>query len=75
VIYTVGKNKFEGYKILPSHSKKKLIWKRYEHPKFWDNKSSSFGTPTWGPKEKWHLNVVSLERHIVYYMERSDASS
>jgi hypothetical protein len=48
-----------------------LIWKKYERLKFWDNKSSNFGSP----KEKWHLDVIPMERHIVYYREGSGASS
>jgi len=46
------KNIFEGYKILPLYSKKNLIWKRYERPKFWDNKSPNFETPTWESREE-----------------------
>jgi hypothetical protein len=38
-----------------------LIWKRYECPKFWDIKSPSFESL----KEKWHLDVVPMERHKI----------
>ncbi len=30
-------------RYLPKNFRKDLIWERYEPPKFWDNKSSSFG--------------------------------
>jgi hypothetical protein len=33
-------------------SKTNLIWERYERLKFWDNKSPSFGTPTWETQGK-----------------------
>jgi hypothetical protein len=32
--------------------KTNLIWKIYERPKFWDNKSLNFGTPTWESQGK-----------------------
>ncbi len=48
-----------------------MIWKRYKCPKFWDNMNPSFENP----EEKWHLDVVPVERHKVYYRERSGASS
>ncbi len=42
------KDLFEGYKIFPLHyNKKRLIWERYEHPKFLDNKSLNFETSIW----------------------------
>ncbi len=37
--------------MLPFHSKKKKL-KKNEHPKFWDSKSPSFGTPTWESQGK-----------------------
>jgi hypothetical protein len=64
VLYTV-------YKIFSSHSHKNLIWEKYERPKFWDNKNPNFGSP----REKWHLDIITAERHIIYYKEGSCASS
>jgi hypothetical protein len=69
------KNLFEDYKILPLHFRKKLIWEKYEPPKFWNSKSPNFGTPTWESRGKWHLDVVPIKKHRVYYREGSGASS
>ncbi len=33
------------------------------------------GLPFGTPKEKWHLDVVPIERHIIYYKAGSGASS
>jgi len=46
------KDLFESYKIFSLHSKKDLIWKRYEQPKFWNNKSPNFEIPTWESQRK-----------------------
>jgi hypothetical protein len=33
------------------------------------------GFPFGSPKEKWHLDVVPIERDKIYYREESGASS
>jgi hypothetical protein len=52
--------------------KKELIWRRYEGPKFENNKSPNFGTLTWESWDKCHLHVAPVERHKVYYKEGCD---
>jgi hypothetical protein len=47
VLYTIGKIFSSAIRHCPRIFKEKLIWERYERPNFWDNKSPSFGTPTW----------------------------
>jgi len=51
---------FKGYKILPLHAPKRLVWKKYGHPKFQNNKSPNFGC---------HLSVVPTKSHKIYYKE------
>jgi hypothetical protein len=65
VFYTIGKILLRviRYFLLIL---KNLIWNRYKRPKFWDNKSL---------REKWHLDIIPMERHKLYYKERSGASS
>ncbi len=46
------KELFEGYKIFLSHSKKKFIWKKYECPKFLNDKSPNFGNPIYEFRKK-----------------------
>jgi len=53
-------------KYFPHTFKIDLFWESYECPKFWDNKN---------PREKWHLDVVSVKKHKVYHREGSSASS
>ncbi len=50
VCYKTLKRYFWGLNILPSHSQNRFDWERYEHPKFWNNKSHNFRTPIW---ESW----------------------
>jgi len=47
MLYTVGKIFLKDIKYCRFIFLKDWIWEKYEHPKFWDNKSPSFGTPTW----------------------------
>jgi len=70
--------------ILPLHFQRYLILEKYEHPKFWENKSPNFGTPTWESRGKVifrcspYIYVVTytyVEKHKVYYREGSGASS
>jgi len=83
VLYTVGKIFFRAINYYFCIFKTDLIWEIYEHPKFWDSKSPSFGIvrvlvlglPFGSPREKWHLDVVPMERHKIYYKEGSGASS
>ncbi len=35
-------------------------------------KLKNFGTPTWNPGTKSHLDVAPVERHKVYYKEEGD---
>jgi hypothetical protein len=44
-------------------------------PKFQDNKSPNFGTPTWESQEKMPFGCNLAESHKVYYREGSDAFS
>ncbi len=60
---------------MSSHSKKNLIWEKYEHSKFWDNKSPNFGTPTWEFWGKVTFGCNPMERHKIYYREGIGASS
>jgi len=57
---------FEEYKISPSHFQKRLDLIRYEHP--------ILGLSLGSLGEKWHLDVVLIEKHRVYYKEGSGAS-
>jgi hypothetical protein len=50
--YTPLEIYFQGSKKFPCTFKTNLIWERYEGPKFWDNKSFDFGTPTWDSRGK-----------------------
>jgi hypothetical protein len=52
-----------------------LIWERYEHPKFWATKVLILGVPLRSPKKKWHLDVVLVDRHGIYYREGNGVSS
>jgi hypothetical protein len=47
VLYTVENIFSRAIKYCPYTFKKDLIGEKYECPKFWDNKSLNFGTPTW----------------------------
>jgi hypothetical protein len=71
MLYIVGKILLKAIRCCPCTFFKKLICKKYERPKFWDNKSPYFGTPTLESHWKWHLDVVHVERHKVYYREVS----
>jgi hypothetical protein len=70
VLYTVGQIFLKDIRYCLQVLKIYLMWEKYEHPKFWDNKSRNFGTP----RGKWHLDVVPMERHKVCYKEGSGAS-
>jgi hypothetical protein len=59
MLYTVGKIFLRAIRYNPHISKIDLIWKRYERPKFWNNKSPNFGNLG----EKWHLDVILVEKH------------
>jgi len=61
VLYTIGKIFLRAIKYC-LRFKKNLIWQRHECPKFWNNKSPN-------SDKKWHLHVVLMERHKVYYRE------
>jgi hypothetical protein len=50
VLYIIGKIFLRVIRYFPHIFKINLILERYEHPKFWNNKSPNFGTPTW---ESW----------------------
>jgi hypothetical protein len=54
------KNLFEGYKILPS-----IFENKFDLRKIWATKV--LGLPFGSPKEKWHLNVITMDRHKVHY--------
>jgi hypothetical protein len=47
MLYTIGKIFSRAIRYCPHTLKKNYTSERYEHPNFWDNKSFSFGTPTW----------------------------
>ncbi len=53
VLHTIGNIFSRAIRNFLRTFKTNLIWKRYECPKFWDNKSPSFGTSTWESQEKW----------------------
>ncbi len=42
VLCTIGNIFSMAIKYYPCTFKKNLIWEKYEHPKFWDNKESQF---------------------------------
>jgi len=46
VIYSIGKIFSRATRYCPHILKIVFILERYEHPKFWDSKRPSFGTPT-----------------------------
>jgi hypothetical protein len=76
MLYTVGNIFSKNIRYCLHTFEKDLIWNKYEHPKFWDSKSPNFGTPTWEFRgKKWHLDVVPMDRHKIYYREGSGASS
>jgi hypothetical protein len=74
VLYTIGNIFSRAIRYYCHTFKINLIWKRYERPKFWNNKSPSSRTIR-VPVEKWHLDVISIEKHIAYYREGGGASS
>jgi hypothetical protein len=47
LLYTVGKILSRATRYYVRTLKIDFLKERYKHPKFWDNKSPSFGTPTW----------------------------
>jgi hypothetical protein len=56
MLYTVGNIFSKDIRYCPHTFEKDLIWEKYEHPKFWDNKNPNFGTPTWefqGKNDIW----------------------
>jgi hypothetical protein len=63
VLYIVKKIFLKVIRYYPCILNTNLIWKIYDCPKFWDNKSPNFGSHG----EKRHLDVVPIERHRVYY--------
>jgi hypothetical protein len=44
MLYIVGKKISRAIRYYPCALKIDLIWEKYERPKFWDNKSPSFGS-------------------------------
>jgi len=42
---------------------------------FGTTKVPVLGLPLGSPKEKWHLDVVLMDKHIIYYREGSGSSS
>ncbi len=54
VSYTIEKIFLKAIKYFPFIFQIYLVWKRYERPKFWNNKSPNFGTPkfTWESQRK-----------------------
>jgi hypothetical protein len=52
-----------------------LIWRRYEHDNFWDNKSPSLGTLIWESWEKMLFGCSPHRESKKYYREGSGASS
>jgi len=75
VLYTIGNIFSRDIKYCPCIFKINLIWERYEHSMFWDNKVLVSGLPLRSPGKKWHLDVVPTERHKIYYREGNGASS
>jgi hypothetical protein len=67
VLYIIRKIFLRAIKYCPHIFKK--IW--FEK----DMKTTILGLAFENPEEKWHLDVVRTERHIVYYREGSGASS
>jgi len=64
VIYTFKKIFLRAIRYYPFILKIDLIWKIYEHPRFWDIKSLNFGTPTWNSWGKVTLGCNScIEAH------------
>jgi hypothetical protein len=41
-----------AFSFCPCIFKEYFILEKYEHPKFWENKSPNFGTPTWESRGK-----------------------
>jgi hypothetical protein len=71
VLYTIENMFSKAIRYCPCPIKTNFIWKRYEHLNSWDNESPNLGSP----RGKWHLDVILVERHKVYYREGSGASS
>jgi hypothetical protein len=67
VLYTVEKIFSRAIRHLPRAFKTKILFEKNMNIK-------SFGT-LGSLGEKWHLDVVLMEMHIIYYKERSGASS
>jgi hypothetical protein len=64
VLYTVEKIFLRAIVYSPCIIKTDLIWEGYEHPKFLDNKSPNFGTPTW---ESWGKVTFGCSPHREAY--------
>jgi hypothetical protein len=70
------KDIFKGYKILLCTFKANLMWEIYMNVQsFGRTIILVLGLPFESPKEKWHLDVVSTKKHIIYYREGSGAFS
>jgi len=52
-----------------------LIWKYMNVQSYGIVKVPILGLRLGSPKEKWHLNVILVERHRIYYREGNGASS
>jgi hypothetical protein len=52
VLYIVEKTFLKTMKYSPCIFKIDLIWKKYECPKFWNNKNLNFGTLSWESQGK-----------------------
>ncbi len=75
MLYTIENIFSRDIRYCPCTFETNLIWERYEHSKFWDNKVLVLGLPLGSPRKKWHLDVVPTERHKIYYREGNGASS
>jgi hypothetical protein len=76
VLYTIGKIFSKAIRYYICTHKINLIWEIYKRPKFWNNNSLNFGTPTWESRGKMTFGCSPCgEAHSIYYKEGIGASS
>jgi hypothetical protein len=75
VPYIVRKTFWRGVRNCFHIFKINLIWKYMNVQSYGMVKVPILGLRLGSPREKWHLDVILVERHRIYYREGSGASS
>jgi len=75
VLYTVGKIFSRTIRYFPRTLIKTWFEKNMNVQSFGTIRIPILGLPLGSPREKWHLDIITAERHIIYYKEGSCVSS